>query len=92
MPREVIAMDQWSSTGDLDQWSYEEMKSTIENLEDGYAPSIEGGDAKAAQQIHGGRYDVKEVGEDDTPSKGMVWFIEGDDGGLERHKTNFATT
>jgi len=88
---EVIKMDQWSSTGNLDEWTYEQMKDTIENLKDGHAPAIEGGDAEAAQKIHGGRYAVAEVEDEETPPKGMVWYVEGDGGDLERYKTNFAT-
>jgi len=91
MTREVIEMDQWSSTGDLDEWTFEQMKNTIENLKDGHAPAIEGGDAEAAQAIHGGSYAVKEVGGDDSPRTGRVWYVEGEDGGLERYKWNYAT-
>lgn len=80
----VVAIDQWSATGDLDEWTFEQMKHTIENLDEGKAPAIEGGDASAARALHGGRYDVKEVSPDDSPSEAMVWFREGDDGGLEQ--------
>lgn len=87
----VIEMDQWSSTGDLEDWSFEQMVEAIETGPDNHVPAIKGGDAEAAQGIFGGDYSVKEVGEDDRPRKGLVWFVEGEDGGLERWKYNYAT-
>jgi len=89
--RTVIEMDQWSQTGDIDKWTFEEWVGLIGNLKDGHAPKLEGGDAQAGQAIFGGDYAVKEVDEDDRPRLGLVWFIEGSGGELERWKANFAT-
>lgn len=88
---EVIAIDQWSQSGDLSEWTYDQMKATIEDCGDNEIPSIEGGDADAAAKMFGGDFDVKTVDPDDSPKKGMVWFVEGDDGGLETYAKNYAT-
>jgi len=88
---EIIEMDQWSSTGDLDDWTYKQMKDAIEIGPDTHTPAIKGGDAEAAQAIFGGDYTVKTVSESDIPRKGLVWFTEGDNGGLVRWKHNVAT-
>lgn len=88
---EVVAIDQWSQSGDLSEWTYDQMKATIEDCDDGQIPDIDGGDADAAAAMFGGRFDVKTVEPGDSPKKGIVWFVEGDDGGLEPYAKNYAT-
>lgn len=88
----IIEMDQHSSTADqIDEWDFETWKKVIDDTGDDTVPNLSGGDAEAAQAIHGGRYDVKEVSESDSPGWGMVWYREGEDGSMERYKHNFAT-
>jgi hypothetical protein len=67
------------------------MKKAIENCEDNEIPKLSGGDAKVAQAIHGERYDIKMVKEDEEPGLGMVWYKKGSDGSLELYKHNYAT-
>lgn len=88
----IIKIDQHSATADqIDVWSFEQWRRAIEESGEGMVPKLTGGDAEAAQAIHGGSYEVKDVTESESPSWGSVWFREGDDGGMEQYKTNFAT-
>lgn len=90
---EVISIDQHSSTADqVDEWDYETWKKVINGCGVDEVPSLSGGDAKAAQKIHGGSYSVKEVNEDDSPRWGFVWFVKDSDGSMKKYKTNYATS
>lgn len=91
MTVEVIEVDQWSSTGDITEHSFEDVKACINACGPDEVPDIEGGDAEAAQAIFGGRYEVKEVDEDARPRKAMVWYVEGENGEMKQYKANYAT-
>lgn len=88
----VLEIDQWSQTGNIEDFEFSELREIIESCEDDEVPNIEGGDAEAARALFGGRFDVKEVDPDEDPSKGYVWFTEGDDDEIEEYKHNYATT
>lgn len=87
----VISVDQWTQTGNINHFTFAELRDAIEADGVEALQSIEGGDAEAARAIFGGRIDVKTVDRDATPKKGMVWYVEDDDGELEKFKTNYAT-
>lgn len=85
-------MDQHSSTADqVDEWDFETWRKVLEASGPDEVPKLSGGDAEAAQAIHGGQYRVKEVSEDDSPGWGYVWYQEADDGSMEVYKANYAT-
>ena len=61
----VLEVDQWTSTGNIKDFS----------MEDFTLNKVKGGDSEAAKQIFGGYAAVREVRESDSPSIGEVWFI-----------------
>lgn len=83
----VLEIDQFTQTGDIDDYTFEELRKLIEDGED---PEIENIEANA-RKLFDGRFDVKTVSPDDDPTSGYVWFTEGDDGGVAEFKTNYAT-
>ena len=60
----VVETDQWTSTGNVTDFS----------MEDFDLAAVQGGDSEAAKAIFGGRGHVIEVAEDAQPSIGNVWF------------------
>lgn len=92
MTTEIIELDQWSSTADLDDYTFERLKQAIESCDDGYVPKLEGGDSDAAVGMGIASFEVKEVEESDKPKKGFVWYRETEDGGIEMYKANTAST
>lgn len=79
----VVEVDQWSSTGNVTDFS-------MADFENGNAfQEVEGGDSRAAKQIFGGFCVIREVEETDHPRLSKVWFKEGADGKLEFYKANF---
>lgn len=92
MVKTVVAMDQHSSTADqINDWSFDTWKKIIKQAGDNEVPKLTGGDAEAAQAIHGGQYTVKEVEESESPNWGKVWYEEAEDGSMKLYKHNYAT-
>lgn len=90
--KQVIEIDQHSSTADqIEEWSYTDWIEVIESLDSDHVPRLSGGDAEAAQAIHGGHYEIKQVSDSESPPWGMVWYVEGEDGSMEIYEHNFAT-
>jgi len=75
----ILEVDQWTSTGNVKNF-------TFKNFEIG---KVGGGDSEAIRQISGGHAIIKEVDENDYPSKGNVWFRAGKNGKLEYWKSNY---
>lgn len=79
--REVLEVDQWTSTGDMTEHTWAELKA--QGID-----AIAGGDSEAARVIFGGHFMFRTVREDERPSLGEVWFIEGADGRPDLWKMN----
>lgn len=88
---EVIAVDQWSSTGEIETFDYGELVELIQSCGENEVPAIEGGDAGSARAMGISSFAVKEVPDDASPRKGEVWYRETDDGSVEKWKYNYAT-
>ena len=81
---EVLEVDQWTSTGDVRQIPWDDLKhdtSTIDN--------ITGGDSEAAKRIFGGRLWFRTIRKNTTPSIGNVWFTRGEDGLPKFYAANY---
>jgi len=75
----VLELDQWTSTGNITDFT----------LEDFELQKVKGGDSKAAQLIFGGHAIIREVEELQTPPIGNVWFRLGVNGKLQFYKSNY---
>lgn len=83
----VLVIDQFTQTGDIDDYTFDELRKLIE---DGENPEIENIEANA-RKLFNGKFSVKTVSSDDEPKSGYVWFAEGEDGGIVEYKENYAT-
>lgn len=79
----VLEVDQWTSTGNIKDFSMSEWEGGMA------MPKISGGDSAAAKCIFGGHFRIKEVNELLRPSIGKVWYKEGEGGKLELYKSNY---
>jgi len=62
----VLEVDQWTSTGNIKDYSFKDFEMN----------KIKGGDSEAAKKIFGGHAVIKEVLKTQNPFIGNVWFIE----------------
>lgn len=74
----ILEVDQWTSTGNVKDFT----------LEDFDPAKVRGGDSEAIRKI-GGWARIIEVDEDARPSIGHVWFRPGPDGKLQHWKANY---
>lgn len=79
MSIKVLEVDQWTSTGNITDFSFDDYERS----------KVSGGDSDAALKLFGGTSRVKYVSETDRPSVGNVWFNEGPTGKLVLYKANY---
>lgn len=72
----VIEVDQWSSTGNIEDQDFDTF-----SLAD-----LSGGDSEAAKVIFGGYCQKKEVDPNGAPRNARVWYRKGPDGKCEYFK------
>ena len=70
----VLEVDQWTSTGNIEQYSFSDFD----------LGKVSGGDSETIRKIGIAGASVMEVEEADSPSIGRVWYREGKNGKLER--------
>ena len=76
----VLEVDQWVSTGNIQDF-------TLENFD---FKKVKGGDSAAAFALFGrSNIKIREVNENEQPFIGNVWFKPGVDGKLQRWKANY---
>lgn len=86
MSIKVLEVDQWTSTGDVSNFTLAEWEKDPR----GTLAKMKGGDSEAARVIFGGHARVMEVAEHQGPSIGNVWFRESEvDGLLTRWQANY---
>jgi hypothetical protein len=61
----VLEVDQWTSTGNIQNFTMESFDMR----------KMSGGDSEAARQIFGGHAAIREVSPNESPSIGEVWYI-----------------
>lgn len=83
----VIEIDQFTQTGDIGEFSFDELRQLIEKND---PPQIDNIKANA-RKLFNGRFSVKTVSADDKPTPGYVWFTENKNGNVIEYKKNFAT-
>jgi hypothetical protein len=69
---EVIEVDQWTSTGDIEQQIF-----SVVSI---FPAAIHGGDSEAARELGIDMFKMKRVRAEDSPPMARVWYVEGDDG------------
>lgn len=79
---EVLEVDQWTSTGNIKEQSWDDLKAKG-------IDAVSGGDSEAARVIFGGDFRFKEVDERSSPGIARVWFIKGADGRPELYKYRY---
>lgn len=76
----ILEVDQWTSTGkNITNFTFATFKKS----------RVSGGDSGSIRRISGGHSLIKEVCENDEPSRGYVWFRAGKNGKLEYWKSNY---
>lgn len=76
----VLEVDQWTSTGNIEQFTMDEF-----NID-----RVSGGDSEAAKKIFGGYAAVREVRKEDSPHIGEVWYISDPQSNkLKFYKANY---
>jgi len=76
----VLEVDQWTSTGNVTDFTMDEFELA----------NVHGGDSEAAQAIFGGSAKVREVSENASPYIGNVWFkTDPQTGKLVHYKSNY---
>lgn len=76
MKVKVLEVDQWTSTGNVERFSFKDFDPR----------EVGGGDSDAIRLIFVVKAQVKEVDENDEPPLARVWYREGAEGKLERWK------
>lgn len=80
---EVLEVDQWTSTGDLVKFTWEQCIS-------GQAKGrVRGGDSEAAAAIFGGHFQLLKALPGARPPIGHVWYTRGEDGYPKLYATNY---
>jgi hypothetical protein len=82
MTVKVLETDQWTSSGNVTEFSWKKLK-------DNGIQCVSGGDSEAARIMFGGSFRFREVNETDSPSIGSVWFIENEKGFPAIWKTRY---
>mgnify|MGYP003145194810 FL=1 len=82
MKVEILEIDQWTSTGDVLTFSWEELKQHGIGC-------VTGGDSEAIRVIFGGTFNFRKVNETDTPLIGNVWMIKNEKGYPAVWKTRY---
>jgi len=80
----VLEVDQWTSTGNVANFSMEEWEKDTQ----GTLAKVAGGDSEAIKVIFGGRARVLTVHDFSQPYIGDVWFKE-ENGKLVLYKCNY---
>lgn len=81
----VLAVDQWTSTGNVAGTKFKDWKTDIS----GARSRVAGGDSEAIGQILGVNSMIMKVGEADKPRLGSVWFRPNKRGILVLWKANY---
>lgn len=79
MKVKVLEVDQWTSTGNVEKFSFKDFDLS----------KVKGGDSEAVKLISAAKVQVKEVEESAEPPIGHVWYREGSKGKLKKWKSNF---
>ena len=74
----IIEVDQWTATGNIEDLKFDEVG----------LDHISGGDSEAVKVIFGGSFKRKQVEETAMPNLGYFWFIKGENGKCKFYKGN----
>ena len=78
---EVIEVDQWTSSGNIEELDFDSVG----------LDQIKGGDSEAVKVIFGGHFKRKLVNRNDRPDTAQVWYKKGKNGKCKFWKYNYAT-
>jgi hypothetical protein len=81
--REVLEVDQWTSTGNVTKQSWDALKA-------GGIDAVSGGDSEAIRQIFGGDFKFRTVDvAREGPRIARVWFVRDEDGFPQFFASNY---
>ena len=75
----VLEVDQWTSTGNVKNFDFEDFD----------AGKVSGGDSEAIRSLGLARVRIREVDENDSPGDACVWYVKGPDGKPKFWKANY---